>query len=142
MRGPARAVACAAPVVEVPLKAAALTPQRAARAARAAGSSRCCSRTRARRLDTPPAAWTAHGRSGAFAGGADEHYAVLSNSGAAVRVYATAPSQGAPAALRRLELPGAGALALFPAPAWPSLPRCARRASWHLACLRDTPESR
>jgi hypothetical protein len=67
--------------------------------------------------------WTAHGASGAFAGLEDEQYAVLSNSGNTVRVYATQPSDGKPTMLRKLELGGGGAAALFPGPPWASLPR-------------------
>ena len=51
---------------------------------------------------------------------------MLSNNGLLVRVFATAQSRAKPAALRKLDLPGAGAVALFPGPAWPSLPRWAR----------------
>jgi hypothetical protein len=66
--------------------------------------------------------WTAQGASGAFAGAEDAHYAVLSNSGSTVRLYATAASEGRPAVLRKLDI-AAGATALFPGPPWASLPR-------------------
>ncbi|EIE25272.1 hypothetical protein COCSUDRAFT_65173 [Coccomyxa subellipsoidea C-169] len=69
------------------------------------------------------AVWTAQGASGAFAGLEDEQYAVLSNSGNTVRVYATQPSEGKPSMLRKLELGFGGAAALFPGPPWASLPR-------------------
>lgn len=68
-------------------------------------------------------AWTAHGSSGAFAGPEDDQYAVLSSSGSTVRVYATQPSAGKPAVLRKLDLVGGGAAALFPGPPWASLPK-------------------
>lgn len=69
------------------------------------------------------AVWTTHGASGAFAGPEDEQYAVLSNSGNTVRVYATQATDGKPAVLRKLELGAGGAAALFPGPPWASLPR-------------------
>ena len=68
--------------------------------------------------------WTLHGASGAFAGAEDEVYAVLSNSGLAVRVFPSQASAAKPAPLRRLELGAVGAVAFFSGPSWPALPTC------------------
>ena len=77
------------------------------------------------------------GRSGAFAGPEDQHYAVLSAECQHVLLYKSAPfaisaatgrgrnkepPKGPPAVLR---MPLSAALAIFPGPAWPALPRYA-----------------
>lgn len=67
--------------------------------------------------------WTAQGASGSFAGLEDEHYAVLSNSGNTVRLYATQASEAKPAVVRKLDVASGGALEIFPGPPWASLPR-------------------
>ncbi len=73
--------------------------------------------------------WTAQGAIGAFAGPDDGQYAVLSNSGGTVRLYATQASDGKPAVLRKLDMGAGGALAIFPGPPWASLPRQASSSS-------------
>ena len=66
------------------------------------------------------------GASGAFAGLEDEFIAILDSAGTQLRVHATKDSKGsAPPVLRALEVFPPGADALFPGPAWGSLPRCA-----------------
>ena len=61
-----------------------------------------------------------------------------------MRVYATKPSESRPVALRKLDLGAAGAAALFPGPAWPSLPRCATESwcskLWTLGLFQYSPK--
>lgn len=69
---------------------------------------------------------TSAGASGVFAGQEDEYVAVLDSIGAQVRIYATKESKaGPPPVVRALEVFPPGAYALFPSPAWSSLPRYA-----------------
>ncbi|KAK9806672.1 hypothetical protein WJX73_006627 [Symbiochloris irregularis] len=71
----------------------------------------------------PAINWTAPGASGVFAGAEDEFFAVLDVTGTQLRVHATKESKGTPPpALRALEVFPPGAHALFPGPAWGSLP--------------------
>ena len=75
------------------------------------------------------AAWTLHGASGAFAGAEDEVYAVLSNSGLTARVFSSQASPSKPSALRKLDVGSGGAVAFFPGPSWPALPKCVPHSS-------------